>query len=312
MKYYILFSACILSLQSSLLKANTKEDDTLILSGDFTVNVRHAEQDLILFVNPIISSTRILNPLIAEKLELKGGWIGGKHFIGPVELKASSRRIKIDYDNGRKKDRFFWFDRPASQKFDGIIAPSSLPYKIIRYNLRPKSKDEKIYALPIKKRGGFGLNGGYGIFQFQDKEIKVGFDFERNETLINAPTANLFASSANGTLIGQTQKIPIRFGVERPVQLLKLSNSIIVAGLPINQMLVRVSDDGDASNIISKEEHNIDEDEASIDGDAIIVTGKSKKKRNYTMILGRDFIKGCSSITYDMDALMLNMSCQAP
>lgn len=312
MKYYIILPAFLFLAHHSLLHAETEEvSDVLELSGDFTVNIKHEEHDIKLFVSPGIGSARVLNPQIAEKLEIKAGWIGGKHFIGPVELFASSRRIKVDYANGRKKDRFFWFDRPASNSFDGIIAPSALPYKMVRYNFHAKSDNEKTYTLPIKKLSGFGLKGGYGVFQFQNTEIKVGFDLDSNETLVNAPTANLFARSKNGTFTGATKEALIRFGVERPVRLLKLGQPIDMAGRPLSQILVRVSDDGDASDISSEEEQNIDEDEAIIDGNEIVVTGKSDKKREYRMTLGRDFIKGCSSITYDMDALILSMSCKA-
>lgn len=313
MKYYIILSAFLLLPHHSLLHAESEEiSDVLELSGDFTVNIKHEEHDIKLFVSPVIGSARILNPKIAEKLEIKAGWIGGKHFIGPVKLLASSRRIKVDYANGRKKDRFFWFDRPASNSFDGIIAPSALPYKMVRYNFHAKSDNEKTYTLPIKKLSGFGLKGGYGIFLYQDKEVKIGFDLDRNETLVNAPTANLLASAAGGVLAGDTQESLIRFGVNRPVQLMKLSKPVPIAGRPLSQMLVRISDGGNAQNIISEEEQNIDEDEAVIEGNEIIVTGKSDKKREYRMTLGSDFIKGCSSITYDMGALELIMSCAAP
>jgi hypothetical protein len=72
----------------------------------------------------------------------------------------------------------------------------------------------------------------------------------------------------------------------------------------LSEMDVRVHDFGDATGIA----------EAAVnaeggDSDEIVVTGKSDKDINLRVTLGRDFLKGCSSITYDLQHNKILLSC---
>ena len=118
---------------------------------------------------------------------------------------------------------------------------------------------------------------------------------------MTAPTAVLLATEQGGAFSEQQRQAIIRFGVERPVRLLRFERPFPLFERPVAAALVRVSDFGDASNI---------PDGTTADQDEIIVTGKAKKKPQYSIILGRDFLKGCSSLTYDMKAKLIRLSCQ--
>jgi hypothetical protein len=74
-----------------------------------------------------------------------------------------------------------------------------------------------------------------------------------------------------------------------------------IGGLPLNSLLVRVSDFGDATQI---------KDADAADSDEIIVTAASKKKPKYQMTLGSDFLSRCSSLTFDYKVKQVQMSCQ--
>jgi len=50
---------------------------------------------------------------------------------------------------------------------------------------------------------------------------------------------------------------------------------------------------------------------AVADPDEIVVTAKSKKKPRYSISLGTEYLKNCSSITYDLRAKTVALSCAA-
>ena len=82
---------------------------------------------------------------------------------------------------------------------------------------------------------------------------------------------------------------------------MQLSKELNIAGRPLTEMLVRVKDDGDASGIAEQATGN--------DPDEIVVTGKSKKKSKYIISLGKAYIEGCSSITYNLKEREVTMMC---
>lgn len=267
----------------------------LELSGDFTVPLLIEGRPMRLRVDPDIGSSRALNAQAAQTLGLKEGMIRGVHMVGPVKLIAGSRTISIDYGIQKAKDRVFWFfDRAASPVGDGIIAPTALPYDIVIFKLRAPMTDEQQYTLPLSS------NGRNALLTVGTAQIAVGFNLLREETLATASTGNLIAASFKGAFAEKQKLAMIRFGVERPVRAVKLGLPVDVGGRDLNEILVRVSDFGDASDI--PETQRGDEDE-------IVVTAKSKKKPNYSMALGRVFLNRCSSLTYDFKAKLVRMSC---
>ncbi|MEY3634114.1 MAG: hypothetical protein RLZZ61_524 [Pseudomonadota bacterium] len=252
-------------------------------------------------VSPEGNAARVLNADIAKRLALKPSMIGGIHMVGPVRLIAASDSVRIDYGGIVRKDRLFWFDRPASDMSDGAVHPAMLPYSHVRFVLGPKGANERESLMPLDGVGIFGVGGGVGKFKYGDAEIHISFSLKRQEALMTAPTAVLLATEQGGAFSEQQRQAIIRFGVERPVRLLRFERPFSLFERPVTAALVRVSDFGDASII---------PDGTKADQDEIIVTGKAKKKPQYSIILGRDFLKGCSSLTYDMKAKLIRLSCQ--
>jgi hypothetical protein len=275
--------------------------DTLELSGDFVIPVTINGKAYRWEVAPEGNAVRISNADVAKALALKPSMIGGIHMVGPVRLTAASDSVRINYGGIIRKDRLFWFDRPASDISDGVIHPAMLPYSRVRFLLAPKGANERESVMPLDGVGMFGVGGGVGKFEYGDAEIHISFSLKRQESLMTAPTGVLLAAEQGGTFSDQQRQAIIRFGVERPVRPLRFERPLSLFERPVTAALVRVSDFGDASNIA---------DGTTADQDEIIVTGKAKKKPQYGLILGRDFLKGCSSLTYDMKAKLIRLSCQ--
>jgi hypothetical protein len=270
-------------------------DRVLELTGDYTIDVTVNDQSFKLLVDPDIGGSRVLNADTAAKLGLKGSMIGGRHMVGPVKLTANSNVLNYDFGDVKDKQRTFWLaDRAATDHAAGTIAPAALPYPVVRFQLREAVDGEKLYTLPMAD------DGKNATLMVGGNTVAVGFNLLRNETLVTASTGVLIADSYQGAFAGEGVSTMIRYGIKRPTRPLKLEKAIEIGGLPLDQMLVRVSDFGDASQIA---------DSADMDQDEIVVTATSKKKPRYLMTLGRDFLARCSVLTFDAKAKQVQMRC---
>jgi hypothetical protein len=270
--------------------------DEIVLSGDYIIPVTVNTLPFKLQIVPGIGEHRVLNADTAAKLALKPSMIGGVHMVGPVKLSANSNVLNYNFNGVQDKRRTFWFsDRAASTLADGIAPPAALPYKIVRFQMKAAQLGEEIYTLPIADggtRAELTVNG---------KVMDIGFDLMRKETLVTASAGLLLSESFDGGFSGPAVATLIRFGVERPVRPMTLKQTMDIGGLPLNSLLVRVSDFGDATQI---------KDADAADSDEIIVTAASKKKPKYQMTLGSDFLSRCSSLTFDYKVKQVQISCQ--
>ena len=271
------------------------------LSGDFIIPVTMNGKAVTLQVDPDIEAVRLINPNIARALSLKtGGIFDVSYTLGPREIEGDSRRVDIDFGDIAQRRRVVWFQEPASYIAGGAIGPGGLPYKIIRFNLRPKVAGERALTLPLSPIGFFGLTGGEAYSKIGGRKVDIGFSFERDENIVVAPTGVLLAQLNGGSFSGERRNTLIRFGVERPVRPMSLSRPIEIGGVAVSNFLVRTTDFGDSSTI--PEGQKVDDNE-------IVVTAKTNKKRYDRITLGRSFLSKCSSLTYDFPAKLVRLSC---
>lgn len=291
-----LFTLCFTAAFLTAGTASANESNRSIeLSGDYTLPVSINGQSVTLLVDPDIGGSRVLNADTAKQLRLKGSMIGGRHMVGPVKLTANSNVLSYDFGDVTDKKRTFWFMSGfATDKAAGTISPSALPYPVVRFRLGEAVATEKLYTLPLSE------GGNNATIVVGGNTIAVGFNLLRNETVVTASTGVLIAENFQGGFSGQNISTMIRYGVERPTRWLKLAQPMDIGGLPLDQLLVRVSDFGDASQIA---------DMADADQDEIVVTAASKKKPRYMMTLGRDFLSRCSALIFDSKAKQVQMHC---
>ena len=290
-----LISGVIATLFFANVSVAKDSDHALELSGDSTIVVTIEGQSFKLLVDPDIGASRVLNADAATKLGLKGSMIGGRHMVGPIKLTANSNVLSYDFGDVKDKQRTFWFTEGAATKIaDGTVSPAALPYPVVRFKLREAVDGEQVYTLPLVD------DGKNATFMVGQNAVAVGFNLARNETLVTASTGVLIADTYQGVFVGDSVSTLIRYGIKRPTRPLKITQAISIGGLPLDQMLVRVSDFGDASQIA---------DSADIDQDEIVVTAVSKKKPRYMMTLGRDFLSRCSALTFDAKAKQVQMRC---
>lgn len=278
----------------------------LIVSGDFLIPVKIGEQVLRLRVDPGMPGTRVLNPDVAARLSLKPSKMWG-HWdrIGPIIVKSSTAKIEVDYLPIRRKDRFAWSTYRVIEDADGVIAPSALPYDQVTFSLAAARPGETLITLPLQSTGLLGWGGNATSLTVGETEIRVIFRLDREENVLIAPTGKLIADAYGGALIGQIRPFNVRYGIERPVRLMVLAHPLLLGGRAIANPWIRVSDFGDATRIPDGEAPAADPDEIVVHAE-----NKHKKKKSFQLIaLGRSFLAGCSSMTYDFKQKQIRLSC---
>jgi hypothetical protein len=276
----------------------------LSLSGDNIIDIKLNGNSYRLLVDPDAAGTRVVNPAVARALALKPSMLGFRHSVGPVTVRAESDGVTVGYGFVTKKDRVLWFDRDSTTRADGIVGPSALPYQLVRFTLAPPQAGEKTIILPLEIFGPFGLGGAGARLRLGKDELLVRFTLDRDVNLATAPTGLFLASALDGTLSGETQSTHIRFSVNRPTRRMTLARPLMFGGRAVRDIAVRVSDFGDATLIPDGAARP-----ASQDSDEIIVTARKKQKVKRELVLGRNFLAGCSSLTYDFKNRQIRISC---
>lgn len=241
----------------------------------------------------------VLNPSIAAKLGLKGGFIVAHINVGPVKLKGDTGVVKLGVAGPPAKRRALWFDRAIAPGADGALGPGAMPQPVITFHLRAPANGERAFVLPLVGRDdqmGTALSiGGESLF--------VQFDLGRGPTLATAAAGQILAQAQNGQLEGPAGRIAIRFGVERPVRALILANPLPIGPVAIRRIMVRISDNGSTSGIA---------DADAVDTGEIVVSAKGKAKPSYRMAIGTSDLAGCSSVSFDKPGKRIILSCIAP
>ncbi len=283
-------------------KAGPALPDELVLSGQNIIDVTINGQPLRLEVRPEAAEAPTLNADVAARLGLKPGMVAFRSMVGPEKVNGNSSVHRVDYGAGERKQRIFWTDRQSSTIADGTISPASLPYKKVTFRLGEAGAGEREINLPLDNFGFLGRLGVGTTLDLNGEKVRFQFSLARDETLVSAPTGNWLAQNRGGKFTGQPRQTLIFYGIQRPTREMTLSQSIALGPRELVSADVRYSDYGDASGIASA-------DDASADSDEIVVVGDKKRDVDLRIVAGRAFLKGCASLTYDMQKRTLGLRC---
>jgi hypothetical protein len=276
--------------------------DELVLSGDNIITVTINGQPLRLEVRPEAAEAPTLNADVAARLGLKPGMLAFRSMVGPEKVNGNSSIHRVDYGAGEKKQRIFWTDRQSSTIADGTISPASLPYRRVTFRLGEAGPGAREISLPLDNFGFLGRLGVGTTLNLDGEKVRFQFSLARDETLVSAPTGNWLAQYRGGKFTGQPRQTLIFYGIERPTREMTLAQPIALGPRQLLTADVRYSDYGDASGIAAS-------DEARADSDEIVVVGDKKRDVDLRIVAGRAFLKGCASLTYDMQKRTLGLRC---
>jgi hypothetical protein len=295
--------------------------DELILSGDDIIDVQIEGQPVRLQVRPDTYGFVTLNAEAGTRLALNFDKVAVAfgYRIGPNMVETPTKVLRINLGAKDEKNRIAWATRhQATTVADGIISPTSLPYKRVTFNLRETVQAPvQQYTLPLDNFGFLGIEGIGTTVKTGKAKVQVKFSLTNPDNLIDASTANWFANWRGGAFVDAPKELEIAFGIKRPVRRLQISEAIAVGPFMLNSMLARTGDNGDVSGIksdMAEDVPAVTDVPSKVDADEIVVTGKKQKDENNTIpvTLGSDFLKSCTALTYDFDKREIRMMCAAP
>lgn len=269
---------------------------TYVVRGDGIVAARLGNIGGRMRITPWAPAVPTLNPDVAARVGLKGGWFGFAVKVGPVKVTGKSDVTKLDFGGLAIKRRVVWFDRRYDKGADGAVGPGGVPADIVRFDLRAPKPGERTATLPLAQ---FLFQPTYARIDVGGRPLTILFDPEHAQTLATAGAGASIAAAFGGTLTGGTGRAEVAFGIDRPIRTLKLARPMAIGPLSITTLSVRIGDNGSVGGIA----------DADADPDEIVVTAKKKGNRRDVLIIGRDQLDRCSSIVFDKKAKQIRLTC---
>ena len=197
-----------------------------------------------------------------------------------------------------------WVDKPIAGDADGVLSALALEGDTITFRLSPDKPGSHRYVLPRKGSSSASIQTRLG-----DEKLRLTLELNSAETILNARAAQ--ALLAEGLVkrlpsVGLWRPFP---GVALPFQRLQALPGATLLGLPIRNAAVRITE-AEARAIDA--EAKAGTSTASDDEDAIVVTASTGKKkgRKPWILIGRDTLDACSTITLDRPAKAWVMNCR--
>lgn len=251
-------------------------------------------------VDPEAPGYILLNPGAIQRVGLRPSMTRARTFVGPVRLTGRTKSTTVTIGNRTDERRIIWMDRDAVTDADGLIGPADLPYDRVTFHLRAAGPGEQLLTLPLAFDRSTGLSHRQRV---GDQEVGFKLATGTPQTLATAAAGALLAARHGGTWAGEAREHPVRFGVMRPARPLTLGTALPIAGLPLARMLVRTRDD--RGNAVLPAENDADPDEM------VVTAGSERQRARYTVILGADWLAGCSSLVWDNGTRVMTVSCRA-
>ena len=283
-------------------------NDLFLVPADLKIDATIAGRSVRLKIDGDTGARRVVNASIAQALSLRGSGMQGAVRFGPTEMIARSRSVATSIGGlAPERLRWHWFERDVATGADGLISPAVMPYATVLFRLRPSDAGDVTQSLPFRGAAAFGFSGGEAHWAVGDQTFAVGAAFDRPETIVSASAGALLARTNGGQFEGEASVRAVRYGIERPVRLMRFSTPVRVASLTITAVYVRLAEAG-ASGLPQDDER----DERPIDDNEIVVNGeRSGKQPRLIISIGSNDLAQCATIAYENRASRLTLSCRA-
>jgi hypothetical protein len=280
--------------------------EELVLSGDNIITLWLNGEPLRMEVSADSFGAPIINSEVAARLALipteQRGWR-----FGPVVVQGLSAVVAADFGAGPAPMLISWAERFATRKADGVIGVHNLPYARVTFALgNPASAGETVQRFVLKRSGGRADTRLGTEVVVGKQRLTMVFAHQRAENLVTAPTANFIATHQDGGFEAQSDGIAVmNFAVERPTRMMRIATPILLGELVVDRFAVRVEDYGEPRRVGEIGEN----DPRFAPGNITVSRRKGRGKPDLLTRIGRDQIAHCSSLTYDLEASEIRLSC---
>lgn len=274
-----------------------QDDLTLAARDGFVIAAEVNGRPVRLRVDTAYSGV-ILNPGTARAIGLVASRWENDVTVGPVHVQGETAVATLSIGGQVDRRRIVWFERDIAPDADGVINIASLPYATITLSLRSPQPDEERVEFQTTPKGFWSV-----IYPLAagEKEIDVRFVLAAPRTLVSAAAGAELASSNGGTWAGDATAYPVSLDVVRPVRPMRFARPVAIQNLSLGQALIRTSDYRGREALPPEQE----------DPSEIVVTASQGRSRaQFNMMIGRDHLERCSSLTYETRTRKLALSCR--
>lgn len=250
-------------------------------------------------VDPAASGLVVLNPdavkragILPDRMRTPPGFPGLRYRkawarVGPVQLEGHAGRAAAAIGGETVRLQAIWFDRDASEDADGVISVHHLPYDSVRFALGPPAPGEAETAIDLEYGPSPGL---YHRYAPGGEPVAVQVSVHRPVSVATAAAGAVLARAHGGSWDGADERRTVSFGIARPVRPMALAAPLLIEDLAVERFLVRTRDHRGGFDLPS---------DGPPDPEEIVVTGAVRgQPPRLTLVLGRDQLAGCSSLTY--------------
>jgi hypothetical protein len=250
-------------------------------------------------VDPESPGYLILNGDAAWRTRLYPTLVPASAIIGPVRVPGASRVAKVSVGGVTSARRIVWTERKAVEGADGIISPAHLPFERVTMQFREPNAGETEAEVPMRFHPSIGL---YRPIPFDGSVIHFRISTVRADTLATAAAGALLEREYGGAWLTDSRDMMIKYGVVRPVRSLALARPLIIADQPLPRLLVRTSERRLNETLPSSSE----------DAEEIVVTASRTRPPAYMVSLGVEWMRSCSSITWNNRSHRMTFRCLTP
>lgn len=236
------------------------------------------------FISGIALSREAAERLRVRRVPFVGVRVGIEGSDSTISGRIARPRVLFE---GRSTRAFTGiFPTRVTDRADGVIGPGALPYDIITIVIGPENPNAREIVLPLEDGDRW-----YAQTQVGGETIDVGIDLINRATVFNRPAARLFDRAGAIPAAGDVSEQQLIIGLSTLMQ--PVTTQLTVADLSLTRVFARTN----APLLGVLEE------------DAVVVEGSDGDAPPPTIVLGRDTLAGCVSVSVDRRAKQMTLRC---
>ena len=235
-----------------------------------------------------------LNPASAARLRVQ--WEEGARMeVGRVRLVNQVAGVSLKVDGRIAPAEVSQHGRDCCAGVDGVITPDLLPFATVRWRNATAPAPTASQTLLLDASQATGLSAAT-----QAGGVRVRFALGAPETIGTAAAGAELAQLWGGRWNGPERRVSLVFGITRPARPMAFAHPGPIAGFPLDQVLVRVSD------FAGDEKLPADPAQA---GEIVVAHHLERQRAWPAVTLGTDRLSRCAEIVYTASPRSLTLHC---
>lgn len=236
------------------------------------------------FISGIALSREAAERLRVRRVPIVGVRVGIEGSDSVLSGRIARPRVLFD---GRSTRAFTGiFPTRVTERADGVIGPGALPHNVITIVIGPDNPNAREIALQLADGERW-----YAHTQVGGETVDIGIDLINRATVFNRPAARLFDRAGAIPAAGDVSEQRLIIGLSTMMQ--PVTTELTVADLGLAYVFARTN----APLLGVLEE------------DAVVVQANDSDAPPPTIVLGRDTLAGCVSVSVDRRARQMTLRC---